>query len=198
MTKQKGSSRSFLLVGLVIILILAIALIRLDKRTAAIELVEETPVVVVSKPKPTVSASVAQPIQYRNTLSKYSVTVPAGSNLMANTGQGLKSVTTLPADAHEVYFEKDGAYFSAYTQAAPYGMGIYTKRTQGTATVGDKVFRTSGWLEEYDGKTSTRDMVYVRDDLTLYFGHTSTVLTPQKKAAIEAFKKSVLTSVSLK
>lgn len=190
MTKQKGSSRGFLLIGLVIILILAIVLIRLDKRTAATHLTEDAQTTVVSKPKPA-PAKPASPVAYANTKSEYSLTIPVGTRTSVENSNGKVYADPLPANASQIYVEKGDMYFSVSEYAYPYGMGVNTQRANGTAFVDGKTYRTSKWIE---GSTSMREMVYVRDNLVIYFGYNS----PTNQATFDAFVKPLLASIKIK
>jgi len=190
MTKQKGSSRSFLLVGLVIILILAVALIRLDKRTAAMELVEETPTVVVSKPKP-VEVKPALPVAYTNTKLEYSLTIPVGTRTSIENGNGKVYADPVPSNVGGVYIEKGDMYVTVSDQAYPFGMGVTTKRSNGTAVIDGKTYRTTNWT---DGTAIFKETVFVKDDLFISYGYNSAT----NKATLDAFVKPILASIDIK
>lgn len=181
------NKKTNILVWVLVIIIAAAAVVTYSNKSVVApaplpEIKIETPVT-----KPVVEA---QPVLYKNTKSNYSLVIPVGTQTSIEDSKGKVYAKTLPDSAEQIFIEKGNLYFSVSDRGYPYGMGVTTKRTTGTIVVDGKTYRTSGWIEEGE---SLREMVYVRDDLVIYYGYNS--LT--SRATLDTFVKPILASLKI-
>lgn len=177
-----------ILVWVVVVIIAAAAVFTYSNKPV----IAPAPVPGVKIETPVVAPIVeAQPVLYTNTKSNYSLVVPVGTKTSVENEKGRVYSNTLPANAEQIFIEKGNLYFSVSDRGYPYGMGVNTKRTNGTIVVDGKTYRTSGWVEEGE---SLRVMISVRDDLVIYYGYTSKT----SQANLDTFVKPIFASLKIK